>query len=61
MRKKLSQIADVRGAVLQAQILVTEAIVELDEAGAPADIAAHLDTALNCMLQFLDREINRKT
>lgn len=53
MLDSLSRIADVRAAVLRAQKLVTEAIAALDQAGAPADIAAHLDTALHCMMRLL--------
>ena len=45
-----SQQFDVaRSAICEVRAMVAEAIAKLDEAGAPADIAAHLDLALHRM------------
>jgi DNA-binding GntR family transcriptional regulator len=47
---------DYSPAVERAHRLVLEAIKELDDAGAPADIAAHLDLATHRMLPFFDEQ-----
>lgn len=54
--EKLNQSTDMRAALLSAHDLVTEAIAQLDGAGAPADIAAHLDTALHRITRNLATE-----
>lgn len=45
----MRKIDGLREAIEAARALVVEAIARLDEAGAPADIAAHLDFALHRM------------
>lgn len=49
MSAALSKPDGYRGAIDRARELVQEAIGLLDEAGAPADIAAHLELALHRM------------
>lgn len=43
----MSTSSDVEPSLERAQDLIVEAIRLLDEAGAPSDIAAHLDLALH--------------
>lgn len=53
MGEALGRSDGLRGAIEAARGLVVEAIAQLDEAGAPADIAAHLDFALNRMASVI--------
>lgn len=49
MSEALPRANGLRGAIEMARTLVMEAIETLDEVGAPADIAAHLDFAVHRM------------
>ena len=51
MSKALGHGELLRAALIEARQLVERAIRILDEAGASADIAAHLDLAINRMDQ----------
>lgn len=49
MTEALQQPDELRAALAEARELVVRAVAILDEAGAPSDIAAHLDLALHRM------------
>jgi len=49
MGEAQSKDGELAGALAEALELVTAALARLDEAGAPADIGAHLDLALHRM------------
>ena len=49
MGEAQSKDGELAGALAEAFELVTAALARLDEAGAPADIGAHLDLALHRM------------
>ena len=54
LAEPLTKSTDFRTAIERAMALVTDAINELDDAGAPADIAAHLETAVHRMTNVLN-------
>jgi hypothetical protein len=47
MGQALRDLNEPRAGLERAKALIVEAIAELDGCGAPADIAAHLDLAVN--------------
>jgi len=49
MGEAQSEDNELRQAIARAFHLVSDALARLDEAGAPADIGAHLDLALHRM------------
>jgi hypothetical protein len=49
MQEALEQNDELRAAIEQAREMVIRAIAVLDQSGAPADIAAHLDLAVHRM------------
>ena len=51
-RKIFSRRRDSRTSIAHARTLVIQAIRNLDEAGAPADIAAYLDLAVHRMSEL---------
>lgn len=51
MSEAIQQADGLRAALDHARELVVRAIAVLDQAGAPADIAAHLDLAVHRMAQ----------
>lgn len=54
MGEALRQADALKGEIEAARALVVEAIARLDLAGAPADIAAHLDFALHRMTSEIE-------
>lgn len=55
MAETMPRGAETPGQLLRAKALMEEALRLLDEAGAAADIGAHLDTAIQRVIQELDR------
>lgn len=58
MGEAMPRADGLREAIEAAHASVVEAITRLDEAGAPADIAAHLDFALHRMMSEIEANYN---